>query len=232
MTKIAGNVVGIPNPQSDWNQLDATKADFIKNKPTVLTENDVLVLIEEQGGGDGSPGLSAYEVAIKNGFEGSEEEWLLSLRGEKGNTGHGLEIKGYVETYEELPDGTSGTPSPTIGDIYQVGLGGLLYLWDGEWVFLGSYKGEQGPQGYPGATGDKGDKGDKGVGIDYILISDDEETKSTAIFIYDTEGNGASGLVRWGKDGYTPQKGVDYWTDADKAEIKSYVDEAILGGAW
>ena len=32
--------------------------------------------------------------------------------------------------------------------------------------------------------------------------------------------------------GYTPEKGTDYWTDADKAEIKSYVDEAILGGAW
>lgn len=34
------------------------------------------------------------------------------------------------------------------------------------------------------------------------------------------------------KDGYTPQKGIDYWTDEDKAEIKSYVDEAILGGEW
>jgi hypothetical protein len=33
-------------------------------------------------------------------------------------------------------------------------------------------------------------------------------------------------------DGYTPVRGTDYWTDADKAEIKSYVDEAILGGAW
>ncbi len=30
----------------------------------------------------------------------------------------------------------------------------------------------------------------------------------------------------------TPQKGVDYWTDDDKAEIKAYVDEAILGGEW
>lgn len=35
-----------------------------------------------------------------------------------------------------------------------------------------------------------------------------------------------------GRDGATPQRGVDYWTDADKIEIKSYVDEAILGGAW
>ena len=32
--------------------------------------------------------------------------------------------------------------------------------------------------------------------------------------------------------GYTPVKGTDYWTDADKAEIKGYVDNAILGGAW
>ena len=35
-----------------------------------------------------------------------------------------------------------------------------------------------------------------------------------------------------GTDGSTPVKGVDYWTDADKDEIKSYVDEAILGGMW
>lgn len=41
------------------------------------------------------------------------------------------------------------------------------------------------------------------------------------------EFNGADG-----EDGYSPVRGTDYWTDADKAEIKSYVDEAILGGAW
>ena len=35
-----------------------------------------------------------------------------------------------------------------------------------------------------------------------------------------------------GADGHTPERGVDYWTEADKGEIKRYVDEAILGGAW
>lgn len=35
-----------------------------------------------------------------------------------------------------------------------------------------------------------------------------------------------------GLDGKTPARGTDYWTSADIAEIKSYVDEAILGGAW
>ena len=35
-----------------------------------------------------------------------------------------------------------------------------------------------------------------------------------------------------GAEGYSPQRELDYWTDEDKAEIKGYVDEAILGGAW
>lgn len=33
-------------------------------------------------------------------------------------------------------------------------------------------------------------------------------------------------------EGKTPEKGVDYFTEADKAEMKSYVDDAILGGVW
>lgn len=66
MTKIAGNVVGIPNPQSDWNQLDATKADFIKNKPTVLTEEDILKLIGESGA-DGVGIEDIYSTADDTG---------------------------------------------------------------------------------------------------------------------------------------------------------------------
>lgn len=38
--------------------------------------------------------------------------------------------------------------------------------------------------------------------------------------------------VLGGKDGYTPKRGIDYWTAEDIAEIKSYIDTAILGGAW
>ena len=32
-------------------------------------------------------GLSAYEIAVKNGFEGTEIEWLESLKGDKGDAG-------------------------------------------------------------------------------------------------------------------------------------------------
>lgn len=39
-------------------------------------------------------------------------------------------------------------------------------------------------------------------------------------------------MMAQGVAGHTPERGVDYWTDADKAEIKSYVDEQILNGEW
>lgn len=38
-------------------------------------------------GPQGKDGLSAYEVAVKNGYIGTEEEWLINLKGEKGDQG-------------------------------------------------------------------------------------------------------------------------------------------------
>lgn len=35
----------------------------------------------------GPRGYSAYEIAVNNGFEGTEEEWLASLKGDTGETG-------------------------------------------------------------------------------------------------------------------------------------------------
>lgn len=40
------------------------------------------------------------------------------------------------------------------------------------------------------------------------------------------------GAVIGNMQGHTPVRGTDYWTDADKNEIKSYVDDAILNGKW
>ena len=37
--------------------------------------------------------LSAYGIAVKNGYRGTEEEWLESLRGESGLTINSIEIK-------------------------------------------------------------------------------------------------------------------------------------------
>ena len=40
----------------------------------------------------GPQGFSAYQVAVKNGFVGSEQEWLDSLVGEQGDSVTNVEI--------------------------------------------------------------------------------------------------------------------------------------------
>lgn len=40
-----------------------------------------------ENGKDGTNGKSAYEIAVDNGFTGSEQEWLASLKGEQGIQG-------------------------------------------------------------------------------------------------------------------------------------------------
>jgi hypothetical protein len=51
-------------------------------------------------GEQGDPGLSAYEVAVDNGFEGTEQEWLDSLVGPEGQEG------------QAGPKGDQGDPGP------------------------------------------------------------------------------------------------------------------------
>jgi hypothetical protein len=55
MPKIVGNTVGVPNPKSDWNQTDATKADYIMNKPDldIYATKKELEAIKANGGGGG-----------------------------------------------------------------------------------------------------------------------------------------------------------------------------------
>ena len=63
------------------------------DKGDSLTINDLLAEPEkvrelgEMMSEFGIHGKSAYEVAVLNGYDGTETEWLASLKGEKGNTG-------------------------------------------------------------------------------------------------------------------------------------------------
>ena len=44
----------------------------------------------ELSGGSGTAGKSAYEIAVDNGFVGTETEWLESLKGEQGEAGRSI----------------------------------------------------------------------------------------------------------------------------------------------
>lgn len=46
---IVGIPIGSPTTKSDWAQTDETKSDYIKNKPTILTEEEIIDLINKWG---------------------------------------------------------------------------------------------------------------------------------------------------------------------------------------
>lgn len=113
-------------------------------------------------------GDSAYEVAVKNGFVGTEEEWLESLKGETGPAGpQGPKgDKGDVgpagkdgKDGAQGPQGIQGPAGPQ-GPKGEPGADGA----QGPQGPAGpqGIQGEPGPQGVQGPKGEKGDKGDPG----------------------------------------------------------------------
>ncbi|MFD2116347.1 collagen-like protein [Paenibacillus yanchengensis] len=54
-----------------------------------LFDDDGNLKVSFAGGGgmQGPAGASAYEIAVENGYRGTEMEWLTSLKGEKGEQG-------------------------------------------------------------------------------------------------------------------------------------------------
>lgn len=62
-----------------------------------------------QPGIKGDPGLSAYQVAVANGFAGSQAEWLASLKGEKGDRGETGPPGGTVRRIHTIPDTDTGS---------------------------------------------------------------------------------------------------------------------------
>ena len=61
-------------------------------------------------GEPGSNGLSAYEVAVLNGFRGTEQEWLISLKGQTGDTGQQGEVGPRGPDGAPGRDGEDGSP--------------------------------------------------------------------------------------------------------------------------
>ena len=71
-------------PMADFPAVEAKDVAFSDNKSLQeKLDNGEL----GGGGGSGTAGKSAYEIAVDNGFVGTETEWLESLKGEQGDKG-------------------------------------------------------------------------------------------------------------------------------------------------
>lgn len=145
--------------QDDYNNPEVKKGQFVMiDTGDVENEEDSRLylkgdaewkFISDLSGAQGIQGLSAYQVAVQHGFEGTEAEWLISLKGEKGETGP----KG--------DKGDTGEKGAT-GERGPQGLQGERGL-----------QGVQGEQGEPGIQGPKGDTG-SGLNIKGELDSESQ----------------------------------------------------------
>lgn len=132
--------------------------------------------ISDLSGAQGIQGLSAYQVAVQHGFEGTEDEWLISLKGEKGETGPKGDKGDTGEkgaTGERGPQGLQGERGlqGVQGEKGEQGIQGPVGP-KGEQGAQG-IQGIQGPQGEPGPQGSKGDTG-SGLNIKGELDSESQ----------------------------------------------------------
>ena len=139
-------------------------------------------------------GKSAYEIAVEEGFTGTEEEWLESLHGQDGK--NGTDGKDGVDGYTPIKgkdyfDGEDGHSA------YEIAVAEGFVGTKSEWI--------ESLHGADGYTPQKG--------IDYFDGADGY-TPQKGIDYFDGK-DGKNGTD--GKDGYTPQKGVDYF-DGEKGE--------------
>ena len=126
---------------------------------------------------DGQDGLSAYQIAVGNGFVGTEAQWLSSLRGATGSTGlNGT--NGWSPILAVVPRGEdsvlqvtgwtggNGTPPTTLGYISPTGIVTNINN-------ASNIRGLQGIQGIQGETGATGAAGVDGKTVQSITFNSD-----------------------------------------------------------
>lgn len=83
--------------ENDYNNPEVKTGQFVmidtgdveneEDSRLYLKGNTEWKFISDLSVAQGIQNLSAYQIAVQHGFEGTEAEWLISLKGEKGETG-------------------------------------------------------------------------------------------------------------------------------------------------
>lgn len=122
------------------------RAQVIYNQENQKSIN-IDLLAGNKIGPQGLKGDSAYTVAKKNGFQGTEEQWLASLKGQTGDIGPQGQKGDKGDTGATGPQGQKGDKGQKgqKGDKGDTGM-----------------EGPQGPRGQIGPQGPKGDTGERG----------------------------------------------------------------------
>lgn len=130
----------------------------------ISADNTITIGLPSTGNGVAGPrgekGYSAYEVAVKNGYTGTETEWLATLKGEKGEKGDtgatGATGPAGINGKDGV-NGADGKPGSNGLSAYELAVKNGFTGNESAW--LESLKGEQGVPGPAGADGKNGVNG-------------------------------------------------------------------------
>lgn len=209
-------------------------------------------------GEKGDDGKSAYDIAKSEGFSGTTEEWLASLKGADGAPGKDGKDGSSVSLKNSADECTVANSDAYINKenyhiyIFRGEVDGERKFDDlGEFAIVGPQgpkgdkgdKGEQGPQGERGPQGAKGDKGEDGApgkdgkdGLSITAATTASTEGGTIVTFENASGSIGSVTVLNGKDGKdgakgeTGDKGVD-----GKSAYQIAVEKGYDGGdesAW
>lgn len=128
----------------------------------------------------GADGASAYEVAVNNGFSGTEAEWLASLKGEKGDPGEpGQDGAGSSEPGPAGPAGPAGSDGQDGDSAYQVAVENGFEGTEEEW--LASLQGADGKDGRDGVDGKDGGTNKLKSGSNIAVVDNDDGTQTASL---------------------------------------------------
>lgn len=169
---IVKTYTSVANMQADYTGGDVKIGQFVMidtgdvNNPEdsqlYLKGDTEWKFISDLSGAEGIQGLSAYQVAVQEGFVGTEEEWIQSLKGDKGDKGEqGIQgikgEKGDPFTYEDFTeDQLQGLVGPQ-GEQGEKGEKGDPFEYSD--FTPEQLEGLKGPKGDTGNTGPQGEPG-------------------------------------------------------------------------
>lgn len=130
----------------------------------ISADNTITVGLPSIGSGVAGPrgerGYSAYDLAVKNGYNGTEKEWLAYLKGDKGDKGDTGATGATGPAGANGKDGVNGADGkPGSNGLSAYELAVKNGFTGNESAWLESLKGEQGVPGPAGADGKNGVNG-------------------------------------------------------------------------
>ena len=202
LKKLDEKAAGLQNGKDGFSpKVKAEQMEFGVVITIVDADGETSATLHHGANGEkGTDGKSAYQIAVEQGYQGSESDWLSSLKGDKGNTGakgnpgqdgadgksaYAIAVEhGYEDSEEKWLLSLKGEKGDT-GERGEKGDTGL----QGE----RGEKGETGQQGEQGPMGEKGEKGDAGVaGKDGFSPIANVVKDGSAITITITDKNGTT----------------------------------------